>query len=204
MQERLQLLVSANERSVQPGRTSTAADDFVSLSRIHQAPRSRRRRASRLPGSNRKSLCGSKATACRLQRRRLVNEPFYCLPGRGHSPQAMRNAVSRADPSATAALTVNGGAKATVSNSVFSGSTFGVDIEQANTDALVEQHHQRRYDRDLYHRGRSPQLSNSNVAFNITAVNGTISSFTNNRFVKNGGSGTILPIGTATSPTDLQ
>jgi hypothetical protein len=39
------------------------------------------------------------------------------------------------------------------------------------------------------------QLSNSNVAFNITGLNGTIGSFTNNRFVKNGAIGMITPIG---------
>ena len=44
----------------------------------------------------------------------------------------------RVHNSAVAALTVNGGAKAMVSNSVFSGSTFGLDIEQNGTSAIVD------------------------------------------------------------------
>ena len=131
--------------------------------------------------------------------------PFTVCQEEGIRPKRCVTLFPRADPSATAALTVNGGAKATVSNSVFSGSTFGVDIEQANTDALVDSSTISGDTTGIFTTGGGVlQLSNSNVAFNITAVNGTISSFTNNRFVKNGGSGTILPIGTATSPTDLQ
>jgi hypothetical protein len=111
----------------------------------------------------------------------------------------------RVHNSAAAALTVNGGAKATVSNSVFSGSSIGVDIEQANTDAFVDSSTISGNTTGIFTTGGGVlQLSNSNVAYNATGVNGTVSSFTNNRFVKNGAGGTILPIGTATSATGLQ
>ena len=61
----------------------------------------------------------------------------------------------RVHNSAVAALTVNGGAKAMVSNSVFSGSTIGLDIEQANTERdRRRQHDQRQYDRHLHERRR--------------------------------------------------
>ena len=94
----LQLFVSANERPVQPGRTSTAADDFVSLSRIHQAPRSRRRRASRTRLESQSRFADPRLQRADCNGAGSVNEPFYCLPGRGHSPQAMRNAVSARRP----------------------------------------------------------------------------------------------------------
>ncbi len=111
----------------------------------------------------------------------------------------------RVHHSATAAFTVNGGAKATVSNSVFSGSAIGVDIEQANTDAPVDSSTISGNTTGIFTTGGAVlPLSNSNVGFNITGLNGTISSFTNNRFVKNGAIETVTPIGSPTSPTGLQ
>ena len=44
----------------------------------------------------------------------------------------------RVHNSAQAGLTVNGGANATVRNSVFSGSAIGVDVEQANSELSVD------------------------------------------------------------------
>ena len=44
----------------------------------------------------------------------------------------------RVHNSATAGLTANGGAKVMISNSVFSRSTFGLDISQANTEATAD------------------------------------------------------------------
>jgi len=107
--------------------------------------------------------------------------------------------------SATAALTVNGGAKAMVSHSVFSGSTFGLDIEQANTEATVDSSTISGNTTGMFTTGGAVlRLSNSNVSFNATGVNGTVNSFTNNRFVSNGAGGTITAIGGPASPTGQQ
>ena len=114
----------------------------------------------------------------------------------------------RAHNSAAAALTVNGGAKAMVSNSVFSGSTFGLDIEQDNTSATVDGSTISHNTTGIFtNKGATLRLSNSNVSFNGTAVNGTVNSYSNNRFSENGPvapGGTIAPIGAATSSTGQQ
>ena len=110
----------------------------------------------------------------------------------------------RVHNSAGAGLTANGGTKATVSKSVFSGSSFGIDAEQANTEVTVD-------DSTISHNttgifttgGAIVRLSNSNVTFNTTGVNGTVNSFSNNRFVASPG-GTITPIGANSSDTGQQ
>jgi len=107
--------------------------------------------------------------------------------------------------SAVAAFTVNGGAKAMVSNSVFSGSAFGLDIEQANTEATVDDSTiSGNTTGILVAGGAALRLSNSTVSFNATGINGTVNSFTNNRFIANGPGGTITPIGGPSSPTGQQ
>ena len=107
--------------------------------------------------------------------------------------------------SATAALTVNGGAKAMVSHSVFSGSTFGLDIEQANSEATVDNSTISGNTTGMFTTGGAVlRLSNSNVSFNGTGINGTVNSFTNNRFVSNGAGGTITAIGGPSNPTGQQ
>ena len=111
----------------------------------------------------------------------------------------------RVHNSAIAALTVNGGAKATVSNSVFSGSTFGLDIEQANSSATVDNSMVSGNTTGIFTNGGAVlRLSNSNVAYNGTGVNGTVNSFSNNRFVDNGAGGIINAIGVASNPTGQQ
>ena len=111
----------------------------------------------------------------------------------------------RVHNTAVAALTVNGGAKAMVSNSVFSGSTTGVDIQQAGTSATVDGSTiSGNTTGILTNNGAMLRLSNSNVSFNGTGVNGTVNSFSNNRFVENGGTGTIAAIGGPTNPTGQQ
>ena len=45
------------------------------------------------------------------------------------------------------------------------------------------------------------RLSNSNVSFNATGVNGTVNSFSNNRFVENGAGGILAVIGATSNPT---
>ncbi len=111
----------------------------------------------------------------------------------------------RVHNSATAGLTANGGAKVMIANSVFSGSTFGLDIEQANTEALAENVTLSGNGTGIFvGSGASLRLSNSSVAFNGTGVNGTVQSFSNNRFVGNGAGGTITPIGSPGDATGLQ
>ena len=108
----------------------------------------------------------------------------------------------RVHNSAVAALTVNGGAKAMVSNSVFSGSNIGLDIEQAGTSATVDGSTISGNTTGLFtNAGAVLRLSNSNVSFNATGVSGTVSSYSSNRFAENGGAGTTTPIGAATSAT---
>ena len=111
----------------------------------------------------------------------------------------------RVHNTAVAALTVNGDAKAMASNSVFSGSTTGVDIQQAGTSAPVDGSTiSGNTTGILTNNGAMLRLSNSNVSFNGTGVNGTVNSFSNNRFVENGGTGTIAAIGGPTNPTGQQ
>ena len=111
----------------------------------------------------------------------------------------------RVHNSAVAALTVNGGAKAMVSNSVFSGSTFGLDVEQASTSATVDGSTISGNTTGIFtNNGAVVRLSNSNVFLNGTGVSGTVSSYSNNRFAENGPGGTITPIGAATSATGQQ
>jgi hypothetical protein len=113
----------------------------------------------------------------------------------------------RVHNSAGAALTVNGGAKAMVSNSVFSGSTFGLDIEQDNTSATVDGSTISGNTTGIFtNKGAMLRLSNSNVAFNGTGVTGTVNSYSNNRFSENGvtPSSVITPIGASTNSTGQQ
>ena len=107
--------------------------------------------------------------------------------------------------SAIAALSVNGGAKAVVSNSVFSGSTIGLDIEQNNTSATVDGSTISGNATGIVtNNGAVVRLSNSSVSFNGTGVSGTVNSYSNNRFAENGPGGTITPIGGPSNPTGLQ
>ena len=111
----------------------------------------------------------------------------------------------RVHNAAAAALTVNGGAKATVSNSVFSGSTFGLDIEQANSSATVDGSTVSGNTTGIFTTGGAVlRLSNSTVSFNGTGVNGTVNSFSNNRFIENGAGGFLSAIGATSNPTGLQ
>jgi hypothetical protein len=110
----------------------------------------------------------------------------------------------RVHNSGIAALTVNGGAKAVVSNSVFSGSGIGLDIEQANTEAMVSDSTVSGNTTGLFVSGAVLRLSNTTVSFNTTGVSGTVNSFTNNRFISNGAGGTITAIGATSNPTGQQ
>jgi hypothetical protein len=48
------------------------------------------------------------------------------------------------------------------------------------------------------------RISNDNFFLNTAAISGSVTSFTNNRFVNNSSVGTIIPIGTAANPTGQQ
>ncbi len=97
--------------------------------------------------------------------------------GAGSKTQAVLSNV-RVHNSAQAALTVNGGAKAMVSNSVFSGSAFGVDVEQANSEATVSNSTIAGNTTGLFTTGGAVlRLSNSDVILNGTGVNGTVKSY---------------------------
>lgn len=101
------------------------------------------------------------------------------------------------------ALTVNGGATAMVNNSVFAGSGFGLDVESGATvdvnNSVIDHN-----TTGIFNSASTVRLSNSDVTFNGTGVNGTVSSFTNNRFQSNGAGGTISAIGTTSNPTGQQ
>ena len=123
--------------------------------------------------------------------------------GAGSKTQAVLSNV-RVHNSAQAALTVNGGAKAMVSNSVFSGSAFGVDVEQANSEATVSNSTIAGNTTGLFTTGGAVlRLSNSDVILNGTGVNGTVESYSNNRFNPAPG-GTVTAIGQPGSATGLQ
>ena len=124
--------------------------------------------------------------------------------GLGNKIQATLSNV-RVHNSAQAGLTVNGGAKAAVRNSVFSGSTFGVDVEQANSEVSVDGSTISHNATGLFTNGGAVlRLSNTNVAFNDSGVAGTVQSFTNNRFIANGAGSPVTPIGQPSSATGQQ
>ena len=107
--------------------------------------------------------------------------------------------------SATAGVAVDGNGKVMISNSVFSGSTSGIDIAAGQHRGPGRQRHaERKHDRHGVGAGATLRLSNSNVAFNGTGLNGTIQSHSTNRLIGNGAGGTITPFGVHTSATGLQ
>jgi hypothetical protein len=87
---------------------------------------------------------------------------------------------------------------------VFSGSAIGLDIEQTGTSATVDGSTISGNTTGIFINGAVLRLSNSNVTFNTTGVNGTVNSYTNNRFSENGVGGFLAPIGVATSATGQQ
>ncbi len=101
-------------------------------------------------------------------------------------------------------LSTGNGSQVMVNNSVFAGSSnIGVDVESGAT-ADIDNSVISGNTTGFFVSGATVRLSNSDVAFNGTGVNGTVNSFTNSRFTSNGAGGTISPIGSATSPTGQQ
>jgi len=102
-------------------------------------------------------------------------------------------------------LSVGNSSKVMANNSLFAGaSNIGVDVEsnaQVDLDNSVVSGNTTGL---LITAGATLRVSNSDVAFNGTGVNGTVASFTNSRFSVNGGAGTISPIGSTSNPTGQQ
>jgi hypothetical protein len=103
-----------------------------------------------------------------------------------------------------AGFAVLGGGKMTVSNSVASGGTIGLDAEGAGTEMLVSNTMVSNNATGIFQNTATLRLAHSDVAFNTLGINGTVNSFTNNRFVSNGAGGTITPIGGPTNDTGQQ
>jgi len=97
------------------------------------------------------------------------------------------------------------GGKMVVTNSVASGGAIGLDAEGAGTEMLVTHTTISSNGQGILGiSGATVRLAHSDVAFNTTGINGTVNSFTNNRFVSNGGGGTITAIGGPSSDTGQQ
>ena len=101
-------------------------------------------------------------------------------------------------------LSTGNGSQVMVNNSVFAGSSnTGVDVETGAT-AVIDNSVISGNTTGFFVSGATVRLSNSDVAFNGTGVNGTVNSFTNNRFSANGAGGTISAIGSTSNPTGQQ
>ncbi len=102
-------------------------------------------------------------------------------------------------------LTVNNGSKAMIANSVVSGNLFGIDAEVANTEVTANSVVVSSNTTGILTTGGAVlRMANSDVSFNGTGINGTVNSFTNNRFISNGAGGTITAIGGPSSSTGEQ
>ncbi len=108
----------------------------------------------------------------------------------------------------TFGIAIGSGARAMIRRSTLAGNTnSGLEVEgpagaaEVNCDSCVISNNATGI---LVVAGGTARLSNSDVAFNTTAVSGAVNSFTNSRFSSNGSLGTITPIGAATTPTGQQ
>src|SRR5712692_1183846 len=97
----------------------------------------------------------------------------------------------------------NGAAGIGVLRAAAGASNIGVDVEGVAT-AVIDNSVVSGNTTGFFVSGATVRLSNSDVAFNGTGVNGTVNSFTNNRFSANGAGGTISAIGSTSNPTGQQ
>jgi len=95
------------------------------------------------------------------------------------------------------------GVNAVVNNSVFSGNTSGGIEANAGGTMVVDRSVISGNGTGISAAG-TIRISNSDIAFNVAGMSGTIQSFTNNRFTNNGSGGTIMPIGSTSNPTGQQ
>jgi hypothetical protein len=110
----------------------------------------------------------------------------------------------RVHNSLQAGLTVNGGARAMVVDSVFSGSGLGVDVEDPGSEAFVHGSRISENTTGLFTSGGAVlRLSNSDVTFNGTGAATPVESFSSNRFIGNG-AGAVTPVGQPTNATGLR
>ena len=134
--------------------------------------------------------------------RNATQSCIVILPGVAAALNAVFNNV-RTFACGNGGLAVNNNAQAVVTNSVFSDSSVGVDIESG---AIVDISSSVISGNTTgFFLTSTLRLANSDVAFNATLVGGggAISSYTNNRF-SNNGAGTITAIGSTSNPTGQQ
>jgi hypothetical protein len=97
----------------------------------------------------------------------------------------------------TYGLAVGARTSVAVRDSVFSGNTIGLEGDtnaQIAVERSIVSHNSTGIESNF-----SVRLSNSDVSFNATGVQGTAATFGNNRFSANGNDGTLTPVGSASS-----
>ncbi len=135
--------------------------------------------------------------------RHTVGAGIHIGPGAARIDATLTNV--KVHNSATAGVAVDGNGKVMISNSVLSGSTAGIDIAPTNIEVLADNVTLSGNTTGMeIGAGATLRLSNSNVAFNGTGLNGTIQSHSTNRLIGNGAGGTFTQFGVHTSATGLQ
>ena len=122
--------------------------------------------------------------------RHTVGAGIHIGPGAARIDATLTNV--KVHNSATAGVAVDGNGKVMISNSVLSGSTAGIDIAPTNIEVLADNVTLSGNTTGMeIGAGATLRLSNSNVAFNGTGLNGTIQSHSTNRLIGNGAGGTF-------------
>jgi hypothetical protein len=145
---------------------------------------------------------GGKLLVTNTTVRNTTQTCIVILPGVAAALNAVFNNV-RAFACGNGGLAVNNNAQAVVTNSVFSDSSVGVDVESGaivdiNSSVISG-------NATGFFLTSTLRLGNSDVAFNATLTSGgsAINSYSNNRF-SNNGAGTITAIGSTSNPTGQQ
>jgi hypothetical protein len=108
---------------------------------------------------------------------------------------------SRVFNSAAGIATLSG-SKMVIGNSVISGNNIGLEVDTAGSEMLVNNSVVSSNGTGLIaNSGGIIRIGNSDIGYNTTGVSGTVNSFTTNRFIGNGGGGTLTAIPPATSPS---
>ena len=136
--------------------------------------------------------------------RNIGQSGIVTLPSSGSTKIDSLISNSQVKNAAGAGVAINNGGKSMIVNSAFSGGNIGIDAEGAGTEVTADHVTVSSNNTGFFTgSGGVIRLSNSNVSFNTTGVNGTVNSFTNNQFVSSPG-GTITPIGSPTNATGWQ
>jgi hypothetical protein len=105
---------------------------------------------------------------------------------------------------AQAGIAALSGAKMVVSNSVVSGNSIGLEVDNAGAEMLVNNTMVSSNGTGLStSAGGVLRIGNSDIAYNTTGVTGTANSFTTNRFIGNGG-GSLTVIAPANTTPSAQ